>query len=925
MKKSFLLLLVLSFGLFAHAQDSVIHDAAHYSNLYAKLYKSFAKEPDNVENMLNLALFYADSLNPMRNYPMAVKYITTAEKRYIAMVEDRDQTKEVRKLIKKKITVILVRDARQRIVQQARNHLATREELPEKTLDSYAEVFSDDPSAMRQIEYRRMLLKYKKTKEENTLEAYRKFYNTYSATAEGEEALSLIKSFAIDIAAEAKRESQVDSLLADYLDLKPVQQVAAKRKSAIAYARLIENPSPQAYRAFLSKYPGSDEYSLVLKRMELVAKDDFSKLSTPREFADFAINNPDNPLAEKAIDNIKQMIRNDRDMEALSVYVKEFQLDEDYQNIYLECFNWHTEEGNRSPIARFAQNNPDFPFRRALEDALKEAQQYDTIDINIPFVEKEFGEWASKIYHLTGKKESFVALQRTLQHFIAAKEWNKALERIDFFELSFEENCVEEVAQLKSLLSSTPDSRLVLTPVVRPAYDMRHPILHPDGKRLFYNRTVDGIDQIHCAAKTEGRKGAITWRGTGSLVFTNFENKGLHIFNLFADGKKMLLGHNGKILIAEEGPQGWTVTETLPAPVNSNYCDFDACLLPDGSGILFASDRPGGKNLQPSKSYFHGDTALASDIYFAPKTAKGWGKPINLGKNVNSPYMECCPIISNDLKTLYFISDGTGGLGYGDIYYSTRDDVSDWTSWSKPVNYGKETNSGFNESSIALNADGKNLTVCSNLGGHYGCYSVPTVNPASNSSVQVSFPADGYNITFDILEAATQKVIFGEQKISKDSVWKTTLDSKKSYLLLTEIDGLLLPAIIFVPTARYKLDPVAYDRNTLLDMAKENKSLRLPAMLFEKNSAAMLPSAVIETAHLANLLTKYQNTSLEIIVHVDGIDDTFCYNLSQARGQEIKNMLVSKGINPDRIAVSPYGNSKTKHTQAKSSVAVMLH
>ena len=85
----------------AKAQETSGNDEAYYSKQYTQLYKQYVKEPENVAYNLALAEFYCDTLNPLRNYATAMKHITFAEKRYIAIVEDRDKYREVSKLIKK--------------------------------------------------------------------------------------------------------------------------------------------------------------------------------------------------------------------------------------------------------------------------------------------------------------------------------------------------------------------------------------------------------------------------------------------------------------------------------------------------------------------------------------------------------------------------------------------------------------------------------------------------------------------------------------------------------------------------------------------------------------------------------------------------------------------------------------------------------
>ena len=78
MKRYTLLLVFLSLTFALSAQNDG-QDKDDYSRQYNKLYKSYLKEPTNVATMLEMALFYSDTLNPMLDYPTAMNYITAAE------------------------------------------------------------------------------------------------------------------------------------------------------------------------------------------------------------------------------------------------------------------------------------------------------------------------------------------------------------------------------------------------------------------------------------------------------------------------------------------------------------------------------------------------------------------------------------------------------------------------------------------------------------------------------------------------------------------------------------------------------------------------------------------------------------------------------------------------------------------------------
>ena len=91
---------------------------------------------------------------------------------------------------------------------------------------------------------------------------------------------------------------------------------------------------------------------------------------------------------------------------------------------------------------------------------------------------------------------------------------------------------------------------------------------------------------------------------------------------------------------------------------------------------------------------YHGDQLLNGDIYIASKQSNGqWGEAKKLSATINSRYTERSPFLHPDMKTLYFSTDGHGGLGKLDVYRTERLYDSCWNCWSEPVNLGKEINS----------------------------------------------------------------------------------------------------------------------------------------------------------------------------------------------------------------------------------------
>jgi Tol biopolymer transport system component len=106
----------------------------------------------------------------------------------------------------------------------------------------------------------------------------------------------------------------------------------------------------------------------------------------------------------------------------------------------------------------------------------------------------------------------------------------------------------------------------------------------------------------------------------------------------------------------------------------------------------------------------------------AKRDEKGkWGKPLNMGAIINTEYDEETVFAHPDGKTLYFISERKGGYGNADIWMVKR--VSK-TVWGKPVNLGAEINTEFDEVGVFLAPDGKTLFFSSNNKASMGSYDV---------------------------------------------------------------------------------------------------------------------------------------------------------------------------------------------------------
>lgn len=121
----------------------------------------------------------------------------------------------------------------------------------------------------------------------------------------------------------------------------------------------------------------------------------------------------------------------------------------------------------------------------------------------------------------------------------------------------------------------------------------------------------------------------------------------------------------------------------------------------DGNTLYFSSDRPGGEG--------------GVDIYKSKKHDGKWTTPQNLGPTVNTMGDEFYPFMAND-STLYFSSNGLGGIGGLDIYVSRlKHNV-----FTVPENLGFPVNTASDDFSLVMDGSGRRGAFSSNREGGVG-------------------------------------------------------------------------------------------------------------------------------------------------------------------------------------------------------------
>ena len=112
-------------------------------------------------------------------------------------------------------------------------------------------------------------------------------------------------------------------------------------------------------------------------------------------------------------------------------------------------------------------------------------------------------------------------------------------------------------------------------------------------------------------------------------------------------------GKRKTIMVAQRRHGHWMPPQV--AAFSGTWFDQDPLVAPDGSYLLFNSDRPVRPGGQPLvQDYFVGGRAPGSNIWRVNREGRGWGKPVWLGPVINNDVFVDFASVAAD-GTLYFI------------------------------------------------------------------------------------------------------------------------------------------------------------------------------------------------------------------------------------------------------------------------------
>ncbi len=464
--------------------------------------------------------------------------------------------------------------------------------------------------------------------------------------------------------------------------------------------------------------------------------------------------------------------------------------------------------------------------------------------------------------------------------------------------------------------------------LVNSPYNEKAPVISPDGRALYF--TIANHPQNSAGKKDEGDIWVSLWQGGGwSLPVradAQLNNDGYNaVLGFSQDGSRIYLsGHYSKT--------GAATTQGISVSTKSDF----GWLFPENISIPYflnrAKELNGTINLNETIFIYSAegfDTKGVEDIYVSLKKDGRWSEPINLGATINTNFQEWTPSIDEEGKTIYFSSNGQGGLGGFDVFSASRLDDS-WRLWTAPKNMEQPINSDarelffrpFQKWKTSLFTSTRNSDAYGNIFSWGDSLKLPepdrdTIQTLKTVAIQ-SDHAGRILVSGRVTNSKTNSGISAGIFFKSDSTYSITSDKDGYFKLYIppqknyRVEASAKSYVNFSERLDVRLFELkSLEMNIKLQPIEVGAVVNLKSVLFYMGTTAMLEESFSELDVVVDFLKANPKVEIQLEGHTDNRGDAKKnLLLSQQRVEKIKSYLVSKGIQSKRIKGKGFGGSK---------------
>ncbi len=297
------------------------------------------------------------------------------------------------------------------------------------------------------------------------------------------------------------------------------------------------------------------------------------------------------------------------------------------------------------------------------------------------------------------------------------------------------------------------------------------------------------------------------------------------------------------------------------------------------------------------------------DLWVAFRDSKSdpFKRPMNLGEKINTPGDEMFPFLRND-TTLFFASDGHGGMGGLDIFVTTIDTSG---NWGEPRNLKYPINSTYDDFGIVFHPEDEYGFLSSNRKGTRGLEDIwyfieppllfslsgtirddRTLMAMSDVSVQL-IGSSGISVSTITNDEGFYS--FGESQLEPNTMYEV-LVAKQNY---------------FNEKGTFTTVGVEFSKEFVKDFSLRPipaEPIELPEILYDLAKWELKPQYQDSLQGLIQTLRDNPNIVVELAAHTDSRDSHERNDvLSQRRAQSVVDYLIIRGIEPARLVAKGYG------------------
>ena len=940
---------------FSFGQSSYLKliEKGKYSKAEKKINKALLKEPNDIGHNYIMALLLINRKYKGYDAPKSYEYIIKSENLYRNTFDE----KEIKKLTKIPINAIVFQNYTDTICKNALDDAFEKNTLD--AYENYLDFYRNSPTnyknkailkrdveafkiaaasnSVESYQYfiskytnaiqindataRRNSLAFEKAKSINTVDAYQNFIDIYPKAIEINEATLKRNEQAFTIAKMSDNITDYKSFIKKYPTANEVNQAWA-RIHELAFMIAEKENTAKAYKGFIDKYPQSKQYAPAYKLFE--EKQFFENTITGNweSYKSFIENYPTHNWINIASDSIYSISKVTENLDALKYCVNNFSGDQRNKALIL-FHDIYTNDGEKSTLDLFYEKYDDDILESIKTTDYEIAEQGNQLQLHLPYNLANYSEYDNYIRLAAPREKSFVALQRMVSKDINQKNWQVAINKVINYTSYFGDKN-KKIVDLINILKAKWDNS-IKTIAFPSQINTKEggeytPVITADERYIYFcgrNRKDNiGGEDIY-GANFKSRSPA---KVVSELSSANSNDAPVSIST---DGTSMMLFKDGRLYSSEKTNYGWNNAIELSNEINSGIWQADANISSDGNALIFSSIREGNYNyyINSQPGTYHGEVNYASDIYVSLKNNNDeWQTPVNIGSTINTIYCDRSPFLHPDMKTLYFSSNGHGGLGDLDVYKSTRLNDSCWTCWSEPINLGKEINTFGSDWGYRISTNGEKAyfskSSTENDNDIYWLNLPPHLRPdfvatVSGKLLDKNNKPVAAEIRWEDLQ--TGKSIGRSQSDPTDGGFFIVLPLGKIYGYYVDKDE-------YFPISnnidlRNNNKPIEIESDismvTFKQMIEEGTAVPINNLFFDFGKYELLPYSISELKRVANII-KTNGLKVQIDGHTDNVgDDNSNQILSEKRANSVKEILVNEGCAAELLSTVGYGKTRS--------------